>query len=120
MATFDKGTLKHLHDQQEVAIRTEKHPDTPVTIWVVAPGDDVFVRSVRAAKGRWYKDLAKGGDATLEVAGRAVPVKAVPATDRPSVERASGEYLRKYRTSPYAQAMVKTETLPTTLRLEPR
>jgi hypothetical protein len=86
----------------------------------VAAGDDVFVRSVRAAKGRWYKDLAKGGDATLEVAGRLVAVKAVPATDPPSVERASGEYLRKYRTSPYAQAMVKAETLPTTLRLEPR
>ena len=120
MAKFDQDTLKHLHDTQEVEIRTEKHPDAPVTIWVVAPGEEVYVRSVRAAKGRWYKDLAKGGDATLEVAGRPVAVKAVPATDPPSVERASGEYLRKYRTSPYAQAMVKTETLTTTLRLEPR
>jgi hypothetical protein len=120
MAKFDQDTLRHLHDTQEVAIRTEKHPDMAVTIWVVAPGDEVYVRSVRAAKGRWFKDLAKGGDATLEVGGQRVAVKAVPATDRPSVERASGEYLRKYRTSPYAQAMVKTETLPTTLRLEPR
>ena len=120
MATFDRDTLKRLHDQQEVAIRTARHPDTPVTIWVVAPGDDVYVRSVRAAKGRWYKDLEKGGDATLQVSGRRVPVKAIPATDAGSVERASGEYLRKYRTSPYAQVMVKAETLPTTLKLEPR
>lgn len=120
MATFDKDTLKRLHDQQEVSIRTEKHPDTPVTIWIVAPGDEVYVRSVRAAKGRWFKDLAKGGDATLEVLGRRMPVKAIPATDSGSVERASEEYLRKYRTSPYAQAMVKAETLSTTLRLEPR
>lgn len=120
MATFDKDTLKRLHDQQEVAIRTAKHPKAAVTIWVVVPGDDVYVRSVRAAKGRWYKDLAKGGDATLEVSGQHVPVKAIPATDSGSIERASGEYLRKYRTSPYAQAMVKPETLPTTLRLEPR
>lgn len=120
MTTFDKDTLKHLHDQQEVAIRTAKHPKAPVTIWVVASGDDVYVRSVRAAKGRWYKDLAAGGDATLEVSGRRIPVKAIPATDTGSIERASGEYLRKYRTSPYAQAMVKAETLPTTLRLEPR
>jgi hypothetical protein len=120
MATFDKDTLKRLHDQREVSIRTEKHPDTPVIIWVVAPGDDVYVRSVRAAKGRWFKDLAKGGDATLEVSGRRVPVKAIPVTDAGSVQRASGEYLRKYRTSSYAQAMVKAETLPTTLRLEPR
>jgi hypothetical protein len=120
MATFDKDTLKRLHDQQEVVIRTAKHPKGSVTIWVVAPGDDVYVRSVRAARGRWYKDLAKGGDATLEVSGRRVPVKAIPATDAGSIERASGEYLRKYGTSPYAQAMVKAETLPTTLRLEPR
>lgn len=120
MAKFDTETLKRLHDQQEISIRTEKHPGSAVTIWVVAPGDDVYVRSVRAAKGRWFKDLAKGGEATLEVSGRRVPVKAIPATDAGSIERASGEYLRKYRTSPYAQTMVKAETLPTTLRLEPR
>ena len=120
MATFDKDTLKRLHDQQEVSIRTEKHPDMPVTIWVVAPGEEVYVRSVRAAKGRWFRDLAKGGDAILELSGRRLPVKAIPATDTGSTERASGEYLRKYRSSPYAQAMVKPETLPTTLRLEPR
>ena len=36
MATFDKDTLKRLHDQQEVAIRTAKHPATSVTIWVVS------------------------------------------------------------------------------------
>jgi hypothetical protein len=120
MAKFDQDTLRRLHDAQEVVIRTEKHPDAPVTIWVVAPGDDVYVRSVRAAKGRRFTDLAKGGDATLEMSGRRVAVKAIPATDPVSVDRATGEYLRKYRTSPYAQAMVKPQTLPTTLRLEPR
>ena len=120
MAKFDQETLRGLRDTQEIAIRTAKHSDAPVTIWVVASGEDVFVRSVRGPKGHWYKDLAKGGDATLEVSGRHVSVKATPATDRVSVERASGEYLRKYQASPYAQAMVKTETLPTTLRLEPR
>lgn len=120
MPTFDKDTLKRLHDLQEVSICTEKHPQLPVTIWVVAAGDEVYVRSVRAAKGRWFKDLAQGGGATLDVSGRRVPVTAIPATDAGSVERASAEYLRKYRTSPYAQAMVKAETLPTTLRLEPR
>jgi hypothetical protein len=88
MAKFDKDTLKRLHDQQEISIRTEMHPDTPVTIWVVAPGDDVYVRSVQAAKGRWFKDLAKGGNATLEVSGRRVPVKAIPATDAGSIEPA--------------------------------
>jgi hypothetical protein len=41
-----------LRDVREVAIRTEKHPKTAVVIWVVVADDEVFVRSVRGAKGR--------------------------------------------------------------------
>jgi hypothetical protein len=49
-----------------------------------------------------------------------VPVRAIPAADSGSVERASREYLRKYRRSPYARSVVRPEILSTTLRLEPR
>jgi len=86
----------------------------------VADGDDAFVRSVQGTRGRWYRDLAAGASATLEVAGRQLAVCAVPASDPGAIERASGEYLRKYRPSPYALTMVKPELLSTTLRLEPR
>jgi hypothetical protein len=120
MATFDTATLNALRDLKEVAIRTEKHPNSAVTIWIVVDGDTVFIRSVKGATGRWYKDLAQGGPATLEFDGRQVPVQAIPATDAASVERASRQYLSKYRTSPYAEPMVRAEVLPTTLRLEPR
>jgi hypothetical protein len=120
MASFDASTLEALRDRQEVAIRTGKHPATPVTIWVTVADGEVFVRSVRGAKGRWYRDLAGGGPATLEVAGRQLAVQTIPATDSPAVERASREYLRKYRTSPYAESMVRPDVLATTLRLEPR
>jgi hypothetical protein len=65
MAQFDPGTLSKLHDRKEVAIRTTKHPESAITIWVVVSDADVFVRSVRGANGRWYRDLAKGGPATL-------------------------------------------------------
>jgi hypothetical protein len=119
MASFDATTLPELHDVREVAIRTEKHPQTAVVIWVVV-ADAVFVRSVRASKGRWYRDLATGGSAILEFAGRRLSVQAVPANDADSIARASGEFLRKYQTSPYAQSIVRAEVLPTTLRLEPR
>src|SRR5438067_1552827 len=120
MATFDRDTLKRLHDTQEIAIRTGKHPDKAVTTWVAVAGDAVFVRSVRGPSGRWYRDLATGGPAELEFAGRRLAVQAIPAHDEAAVGQASREYLRKYKTSPYAPAMVKAETLPTTLRLEPR
>jgi hypothetical protein len=119
MAKFDADTLRGLRDVREIAIRTETHPNSAVVIWVVVADGEVFVRSVNGTKGRWYRDLAAGGPAVLEFAGRQLAVQAIPETDPATVDRASSEYLRKYRPSPYAQAMVKTEVLPTTLRLEP-
>src|SRR5947207_12697937 len=99
MTNFDADNLRELRDVQEVAIRTEKHPKSAVVIWVAVADDEVFVRSVRGTKGRWYRDLAAGGPATLEFAGRRLAVQAIPASDPATVARASREYLRKYRTS---------------------
>jgi hypothetical protein len=95
MPTFDADTLRALRDVQEPTIRTDRHPNSSVVIWVVVKGDDVFVRSWLGARGRWYKDLAAGGAATLEFAGHLLPVKAFPAHDADSVQRASREILRK-------------------------
>ena len=120
MPKFDAAILNELRDLHEVTIRTEKRPNSTVVIWVVVADDEVFVRSVRGGKGRWYRDLAVGGPATLEFAGRRLPVEAFPASDTDSIGVASREYLRKYHPSPYAQSMVRAEVLPTTLRLEPR
>ncbi len=120
MAKFDAQTLGELRDVQEVAIRTEKHPKSAVVIWVVVADDEVFVRSWRGAKGRWYRDLAAGGPATLEFTGRRLAAQALPASDHSLVARASREFLGKYQRSTHAQEMVRAETLPTTLRFEPR
>jgi hypothetical protein len=120
MTAFDAYTLRALRDAQEPKIRTEKHPKSAVVIWVMVDGDDVFVRSWLGARGRWYQDLAAGGPATLEFGNRRLAVQAIPASDDASVERASREILRKYRHSSHAQEMVRTEILPTTLRLNPR
>jgi hypothetical protein len=120
MTNFDAGTLRELRDVQEVSIRTEKHPKSAVVIWLVVADDEVFVRSWRGGNGRWYRDLATGGPATLEFAGRRLAVQAIRASDPDAVARTSREFLRKYRNSSHAQEMVRSEILPTTLRLVPR
>ncbi|HXA26242.1 MAG TPA: DUF2255 family protein [Acetobacteraceae bacterium] len=120
MPKFDDDTLRALRDVQEPRIRTGKHPGSAVVIWVKVDDGDVFVRSWLGARGRWYKDLAAGGPATLEFAGRQLAVQAFPASDDVSVERASRDILRKYRHSSHAPEMVRSEILATTLRLEPR
>jgi len=120
MPRFDAETLRRLRAAREVSIRTEKHPDSAVVIWVVVPDDEVFVRSWRGTRGRWYRDLASGGSATLEFGGRRLSVQAIPTNDAAAIARVSEELLRKYQSSSHAPEMVRTEILPTTLRLEPR
>src|SRR5438132_11064431 len=118
MAKFDAEMLRQLRDAREVAIRTDKHPKTGVVIWVVVADEEVFVRSVYGTRGRWYRDLAMGGAATLEFAGRRLAVQAVSESDPGAIDGASRAYLRKYQPSPYATAMVKLDVLPTALRPE--
>src|SRR3712207_1356759 len=102
MTDFDADILRELRDVREVAIRTEKHPNSAVVIWVVVADDEIFVLSVRGTKGRWYRELARGGLATLEFAGRQLEVQAIPVSDPDAIDRASREYRRKYQPSPYA------------------
>src|SRR5271154_6835036 len=115
---FDAASLDYLRTTGEVGIRTVKRPDRAVIIWAVVVGDAAFVRSVRGPSGKWYKSLAADGRGTLEINGRLVPVRAIPVSDPPTIAAVSAEFLRKYATSPYAQSIVKPDTLPTTLRLE--
>ena len=120
MTRFDADALSDLRSTKEVRIRTEKHPESAVVIWVVVADDTVFVRSFRGAKGRWYRDLATGGDATLEVGRRRLAVRATPENEPAAIDRVSQAFLRKYGSSSYAEAMVNPDILATTLRLAPR
>jgi hypothetical protein len=70
MPNFDADCLRDLRDVQEVVIRTEKHRNSAVVIWVVVADEEVFVRSWLGTRGRWYKDIAAGGPATLEFVGQ--------------------------------------------------
>jgi hypothetical protein len=88
---------------------------------VVTLDGDVFVRSVRGEKGRWYREVSANPSAALHVGERRIPVRAVPVTDEPTVGAVSDAYRSKYgrRAPGPTQAMVRPETLRTTLRLEP-
>jgi hypothetical protein len=116
---FDAATLDQLRNTKEVRIHAGKPPEKTATIWVVVGDSDVFIRSVRGPKGRWYRTAAADGQAALEVGDRSFPVRVTAATDDASIERASREFLAKYSPSPYAPMMVRPEVLMTTLRLEP-
>jgi hypothetical protein len=122
---FDPETLRLLDESEEVAIETRRDAGAPThrtIIWSVVVNGEVFVRSVRAAEGRWYREASSNpSDAALHVGDRRIPVRAVPATDGAVVEAVSEAYKSKYeRKWPGPTAgMVRPEALPTTLRLVP-
>ena len=122
--SFAPETLQLLNETREVRVETCRDEEAPAhrtTIWVVTVDGDVFVRSVRGERGRWYREVSANPVATLHVGDRRIPVRASPVTEEQTVGAVSDAYRRKYgRTSPGStRAMVQPETLPTTLKLEP-
>jgi hypothetical protein len=117
--TFDAATLASLRSTKEVRIRTARHRNRGVVIWIVVANDAAFVRSVRGPAGKWFTAAAADGQATLEVGDRQLPVHVIPVVDHATIEVVSRAFLTKYAASPYAQSIVAADTLSTTLRLDP-
>ena len=122
--TFDTETLRLLDETDEVYVETRRDGDSPehrTIIWVVVAGGEVYVRSVRGPKGRWYREISSNPEGALHVDDERIPVRAAPADDGPTVEAVSDALRSKYEESapgPTA-AMVRPEVLPTTLKLSP-
>jgi hypothetical protein len=121
--TFDEEVIQLLAKIEEVAIETRAGPDAPAhrtTIWVVIDGDAAYVRSVRGARGRWYREATAYPEAVLHAGARTLPVHLEPVSDAATIGRVSDALLRKYVQWPNdARAMVRDEVLATTLRLRP-
>jgi hypothetical protein len=122
--SFDPEILRLLDDTKEVRIETRRDGDSPehrTIIWVVVVEGEVFVRSVRGPKGRWYREISSNPEGALHVDDARIPVRAAPATEGATVDAVSAAFRSKYQQSSPAstEAMVRPETLPTTLKLAP-
>jgi hypothetical protein len=107
----------------EVEIETRRGEGAPVhrtIIWAVVDDGEVFVRSLRGASGRWYRELMSEPAAVLHTQHEEFPVQAVQANDPDSVERTSEALRRKYSDSRSLASMLADDILDTTVRLELR
>ena len=119
---FDREIVDRVAATGEVEIGTRRTNGELVRtiIWVVVDGGQVYVRSVQGEKGWWYRRLRRDPVGELHVGGGAVPVRAVAVTDANEIERVSAALRAKYaRQAGSLARMLRPETLPTTLRLEP-
>lgn len=121
--TFDEDTLATLCTADEVEIETVSGDGAVhrTTIWIVADERDAYVRSVRGARGRWYRELRDRPEGALLLDEARVPIRAVAAADPATVGLVSNLLRAKYgrRSAASTESMLTPETLPTTLRLEP-
>lgn len=124
---FDSETLALLDTSSTVRIETvDRHarggrPRSTI-IWIVVDAGEVFVRSVRGRRGRWYRDLMVDPAATLRPhQGRWSPiaVTAEAADDSESIDRCSQALERSYGGDPALHLMLREDTLATTMRIRP-
>lgn len=119
--SFPTEDLAAIDRAEEVRVETQA-PGGPVhrtIIWVVVDDDEVFIRSVRGERGRWFREAQANPAIALHLDGRRLSATAIPADDPDSIERASQALRRKYARDPALRTMLVPDTLPTTLRVEP-
>jgi hypothetical protein len=119
---FAPDELALLAEEEEIEIETARPGGPPhrTIIWIVAEGDDVFIRSVNGAEARWYREAIADPSVTIHVDGRALPARVEVATDPDSTRRTSEQLSRKYATHGASlRAMLVPDILDTTLRVVP-
>lgn len=122
-ARYDPSDLALLRDEDEVEIETaagEHGPTHRATIWVVVDDQDrVLIRSYRGPGARWFREITKQPDSRVHVRGRALAIRATPATDADRVAACSDGLRSKYAGQYAVRSMVSAH-LETTLELVPR
>jgi hypothetical protein len=94
---------------------------SPVTIWVVRDGDDLYVRSWRGRSGNWFRAAQRQGEGRISASGVDKDVVFVGADDdvNDAVDAAYRAKYQRYGDS-YVAAMVGPDARATTLKLVPR
>ena len=118
---FEQSDLEAMAAAEEVDIETRSQAgETHRTIiWIVEHDGEIYIRSYRGTRGRWYREALENPAVAIHVGGRRIAATAVSATDPASVEACSDGLRAKYPRSQSLRAMLVDDVLPTTLRLVP-
>lgn len=120
-AAFPPEVIKNFDQTNVVEIETvsPKGVKHAVKIWIVVVDGVPYVRSVRGAKGRWYRELLAHGEGAIVARGKRTAVKAIHDSTKAAIDATSEALRRKYKTSGSLVSMLRENVLDTTVRLEP-
>lgn len=119
---FRQTDLHDIDIAREVRIETQnKKGEVHSTIvWIVVDGEDVFVRSVRGERGRWWREAMAERHVTIDDSGRRLEGVLVPVSDDASIARVDAALTRKYADDEGYDSMMDEESRQTTALVEPR
>lgn len=91
-----------------------------VSIWAVAVGGRLFVRSYNGTAGSWYGPALASGRGRVSAGGVTKEVDFAPVADEETNTAVDAAYRAKYADSPYAAAMSTGPVRGNTLEVRPR
>ena len=123
MTLWSQDELDRIGSADELQIAPRRRDGTlrtPVTIWVVRLGDELYVRSYRGRGGAWFRGTQVRHEGRIWAGGVEKDVTFVEETDPGINDQIDAAYRAKYRRSAsYVPPMISPEARATTLRLVP-
>ncbi len=123
MTAWTSEELSKIEDADELQLASARRGGTlrsPVTIWVVRLGDDLYVRSVNGRTGTWFRGTQDRHEARIQAGGVGKDVLLLETDDLG--DEIDAAYRTKYRR--YAASIVGSVLTPeakaATLKLVPR
>jgi hypothetical protein len=99
VSTWTPQTSQTITAPQEIQVATRRTDGTlrrPRTIWIVADGDRVFIRSTNGRGADWFRGAIATGTGQIIARGTSYPVTFTEVTDDADLTRVDAGYRRKY------------------------
>lgn len=124
MATWTNEELNKIGRAEELQIASLRGDGTlrsPVTIWVVRVGDDLYVRSVNGRTSAWFRGTLVRHEGHIRAGGVEKEVAFEEESDTDINDQIDAAYLTKYGRYPqYVAPMVTPEVRAATIKLVAR
>ncbi|URL61197.1 DUF2255 family protein [Acetilactobacillus jinshanensis] len=119
---WDPQLLKSLTNEQTIKVApdyADHRALTPIIVWFVRVGNDLYVRAYRGPRSKWYQSAVKQGTGQAELDGHQLSVKFAPV-DRSSFvnKTVNQEYLAKYHGN--SMLWMVENALDSTLKVSPK
>jgi hypothetical protein len=110
-------------DELRIApLRSDGTPRSPVPIWVVQRGDDLYVRAYRGRGSAWFRSAQASRQGHIQAGGVEADVTLTEETDPAVNDQIDAAYRAKYARygGTYVNPMIAPGARAATLKLLPR